>query len=90
MDELDGDNVRLTDLDGKMAARDIVQFVPLGNFLKGGVNSPLVGYHLAKEVLAEIPEQFIGFMKANGIVPKPPVSNPTRIEPPNLEMILLA
>ena len=64
--------------------------MPLGNFLKGGVNSPLVGYHLAKEVLAEIPEQSIGFMKANGIVPKPPISNPTRIELPNLEMTLLA
>ena len=75
MQILDGDDGVLRSPKGEPVLRDIVQFVPLGNFLKGGVNSPMVGYHLAKEVLAEIPEQFIGFMKANGIVPKPPVSN---------------
>jgi len=90
MDELDGDTVRLTAPDGKMAARDIVQFVPFRNFLKGGSNSHSAGLYLAKEVLAEVPEQFVGYMKANGIVPKPPISNPTRIEPPDPEMTIMA
>merc|ERR1712012_520489 len=88
MDELDGDTVRLTDQDGRMAARDIVQFVPFRNFLKNGMNSQSARLHLAKEVLAEIPEQFVGFMKANKIAPNPPVNNPTRIEPPDPEMTI--
>ena len=33
MEELDGDTVRLTAPDGRVAARDIVQFVPFRNFL---------------------------------------------------------
>ena len=85
MDELDGDTVRLTAPDGKMAVRDIVQFVPFRNFLRQGIDSQISRLHLAKEVLAEIPDQFIGYMKANRIVPKPPVNNPTRIEPPDPE-----
>jgi len=88
MDELDGDTVRLTAPDGRMAARDIVQFVPFRNFLQQGINSQLSGLHLAKEVLAEIPDQFLGYMKTNRIVPKPPVPNPTRIEPPDPESTL--
>ena len=90
MDELDGDTVRLTAPDGRMAARDIVQFVPFRNFFKGGMNSQSAGLHLAKEVLAEVPEQFVGFMKAHGIAPKPPINNPTRIEPPDPEMTIMA
>merc|ERR1712141_382084 len=58
MEELDGDTVRVTSSDGRVACRDIVQFVPYRNFLglgRGGSNT--VGLQLAKEVLAEIPEQ---------------------------------
>ena len=54
------------------------------------MNSQSAGLHLAKEVLAEVPEQFVGFMKANGIAPKPPINNPTRIEPPDPEMTIMA
>lgn len=90
MDELDGDTVRLTAPDGRMAARDIVQFVPFRNFLRPGINSQLSRLHLAKEVLAEIPDQFLGYMKTNRIVPKPPVNNPTRIEPPDPEATIAA
>lgn len=89
MDELDGDTVRLTAPDGRMAVRDIVQFVPFRNFLGRGANSSISRLHLAKEVLAEIPDQFLGFMKANKIVPKPPVNNPTRIEPPDPEATIM-
>ena len=39
MEELDGDTVRLTSPDGRVAARDIVQFVPFRNFLGGGPSS---------------------------------------------------
>ena len=81
--------VRLTAPDGRMAVRDIVQFVPFRNFLRRGTNSQISRLHLAKEVLAEIPDQFLGFMKSNKIVPKPPVNNPTRIEPPDPEATIL-
>lgn len=89
MEELDGDTVRLTAPDGRMAARDIVQFVPFRNFLRQGINSQLSRLHLAKEVLAEIPDQFLGYMKTNRIVPKAPVNNPTRIEPPDPEAVTM-
>jgi len=84
MEELDGDTVRLTAPDGRVAARDIVQFVPFRDFLQqyggggggqfhgSGVNSAMARLQLAKEVLAEVPDQFLGFMKANKIVPKFP------------------
>ena len=71
MEELDGDTVRLTNDSGQEAARDIVQFVPFQGFLERGLNSQMSRLHLAKEVLAEIPEQFTSYMKANRIVPRP-------------------
>lgn len=72
MEELDGDTVRVTDPRGREASRDIVQFVPMRNFLGTGntTNIQRVGLNLAKEVLAEIPEQFLSFMKNNKIIPK--------------------
>jgi hypothetical protein len=45
---------------------------------------------LAKEVLAEIPDQFIGFTESNRIVPKTPINNPTRIELPDPETTIIA
>ena len=71
MDKLDGDTIRVTDQQGRKASRDIVQFVPLRNFLGTGGSNPLTSQlYLAKEVLAEIPDQFLGFMKSRNIVPK--------------------
>lgn len=72
MEELDGDTVRLRAPDGRVAARDIVQFVPLRNFIKEGIDLHMTRLHLAKEVLAEVPDQFLGFMKANHITPRAP------------------
>lgn len=71
MDRLDGDDGVLKNSRGEAAARDIVQFVP---FSKYGV-----GRHseLAKEVLAEIPAQFLSYMQSKNIVPNPPVSAPS-------------
>lgn len=72
MEELDGDNVRLSS-NGRFAERDIVQFVPFRDFLKGGTTDAYTAkLRLAREVLAEIPEQFVSYMKANNIKPEPP------------------
>lgn len=67
MEELDGDEKKLRAF-GKTASRDIVQFVELRKFMGSGNfwSKEL----LAKEVLAEIPQQFVGWMKAHGITPK--------------------
>ncbi|CAL4147494.1 unnamed protein product, partial [Meganyctiphanes norvegica] len=71
MEELDGDKVRLSS-NGRYAARDIVQFVPYCDFLKGGIDQHTARLKLAREVLAEIPEQFVSYMKVNNIVPQAP------------------
>ncbi|KAK3608098.1 hypothetical protein CHS0354_004755 [Potamilus streckersoni] len=73
MEVLDGDEVRLSSR-GKFAERDIVQFVPLRDFLgKPGETSAALQARLAKEVLEEIPEQFLSYMRKNNIKPKPPL-----------------
>ncbi|KAK6177558.1 hypothetical protein SNE40_015638 [Patella caerulea] len=73
MDELDSDNKRLG-YNGKYAEQDIVQFVPFREFIGGkyGNNIQMSKGYLAKEVLAEIPDQVTRYMKKRGIVPKPP------------------
>lgn len=67
MEELDGDTVTL-EVNGVRAARDIVQFVPFKNFqlIENPMNAKL---YLAREVLAEIPAQLVGYMKSRNIVP---------------------
>ncbi len=82
MEELDGDAVRVTSPMGKVAARDIVQFVPFSNFVRQGLDSHMSRLHLAREVLAEVPDQFVGFMKSRGIKPKPPKMMPTTMRLP--------
>jgi hypothetical protein len=73
-----------------VAARDIVQFVPFRNFIRTGINSQISRLHLAKEVLAEIPDQFLGYMKTNRIVPKQQVNpNVSRILPSDPEALVL-
>ncbi|XP_031627955.1 copine-9-like [Contarinia nasturtii] len=71
MDELDSDDVRLT-VKGSYAERDIVQFVPLNKFLAKNGESIKSKSDLAKEVLAEIPEQITSYMKSRGFKPKLP------------------
>jgi hypothetical protein len=63
MDELDSDDALLQQGD-RTAQRDIVQFVELNRFVCGsrGWDKEL----LAREVLAELPDQIVGFMKAGG------------------------
>lgn len=48
---------------GRVMERDIVQFVPYRDFKKVGPDL------LAQEVLAEIPEQLVGYMTSHGIFP---------------------
>ncbi|CAM9714165.1 unnamed protein product [Ectocarpus sp. 12 AP-2014] len=75
MEHLDGDRQRLTSpFTGKVASRDMVQFVPFRDF--NGFGSA-AQHALAKHVLAEIPGQFISYMQSNGIDPankRPPGS----------------
>ncbi|KHJ46040.1 hypothetical protein D918_03703 [Trichuris suis] len=70
---LDGDQVRLSSK-GKTAERDIVQameFVSMRDFAENmtAQSSELTAARLSREVLAEIPFQFLSFMKSKGITP---------------------
>lgn len=71
MDELDSDDVRLS-AEGRYAERDIVQFVPLNKFISNNGPKQFIKSQadLAKEVLAEIPEQLTSFMKSRGFKPQ--------------------
>jgi len=71
MKKLDGDEVRVSS-NGVNAERDIVQFVAFRDFIGGheGDDQSRSQALLAKEVLAEIPEQFVSYMKSNGIKPR--------------------
>merc|ERR1719394_1399511 len=70
MEELDSDDSLLR-LNGKTAKRDIVQFVEMQNYVSNA------GTHharwnkelLAREVLFEIPEQLVGYMKSKKFMP---------------------
>ncbi|XP_066527457.1 copine-9 [Hoplias malabaricus] len=74
MEELDGDEVRVSSR-GRVAERDIVQFVPFRDYIDRSGNQVLSMARLAKDVLAEIPEQLLSFMKSRGIEPRPALSN---------------
>ncbi|KAL2093341.1 hypothetical protein ACEWY4_010653 [Coilia grayii] len=71
MIELDGDEVRISSR-GRFAERDIVQFVPFRDYIDPRGNHILSMARLAKDVLAEIPEQFLHYMRTRGIKPQPP------------------
>ncbi|XP_038255033.1 copine-8 isoform X5 [Dermochelys coriacea] len=70
MEELDGDVVRISSR-GKYAERDIVQFVPFRDYIDRSGNYILSMARLAKDVLAEIPDQFLSYMRVRGIKPSP-------------------
>lgn len=67
MDDLDADDCRLS-INGRTAERDIVQFVPLNQFITG--HAVRCQADLAKEVLAEIPDQITGYMRQRGYKPR--------------------
>ncbi|XP_072026365.1 copine-8-like isoform X2 [Amphiura filiformis] len=83
MEELDADKNALS-YRGKVAERDIVQFVPFREYI-GGVasgNTQLSQARLAKDVLAEVPEQILAFMKKRGLVPRDQAPPHQAIAPP--------
>ncbi|KAF6364264.1 copine-5 [Rhinolophus sinicus] len=80
MVELDGDDVRISSR-GKLAERDIVQFVPFRDYVDRTGNHVLSMARLARDVLAEIPEQLVSYMKAQGIRPRPPPEAPASSPP---------
>ncbi|XP_077889640.1 copine-9 isoform X2 [Ictidomys tridecemlineatus] len=71
MEELDGDDVRVSSR-GRYAERDIVQFVPFRDYVDRSGNQVLSMARLAKDVLAEIPEQLLSYMRTRDIQPRPP------------------
>ncbi|CAO2608707.1 Cpne5 [Lemmus lemmus] len=77
MVELDGDDVRISSR-GKLAERDIVQFVPFRDYVDRTGNHVLSMARLARDVLAEIPDQLVSYMKAQGIRPRPPPAAPAQ------------
>ena len=73
MEELDSDDALLSH-NGKTAKRDIVQFVEMQKFVSG-VGTHRLNWnkeHLAREVLFEIPEQLVGYMKSKNFQPVGP------------------
>ncbi|XP_064487021.1 copine-8-like isoform X2 [Ornithodoros turicata] len=74
MEILDGDVIRVSSR-GRTAERDIVQFVPFHKFLQGGPWERNQ-IRLAKEVLAEIPDQVTSYMLKNHIKPGTGVPQP--------------
>lgn len=51
------------------------QFVPFRDYMDQSGNQVLSMARLAKDVLAEIPEQLLGFMKTRGIEPRPALTS---------------
>ncbi|KAK6635208.1 hypothetical protein RUM44_000459 [Polyplax serrata] len=87
MEALDADTVALQH-NGVKAQRDIVQFVPFNKFLS--IADPATARNrLAREVLAEIPKQFMSYMQVNQIKAKPPLKEVV-VLPPDPEHILKA
>lgn len=59
------------------------QFVPFRDYMDRTGNHVLSMARLAKDVLAEIPDQLISYMKSRGIKPKPvPLVYSTSNQPP--------
>lgn len=70
MQVLDADRARLTDRSGRKALRDTVQYVEFSKHRGDGVA-------LATELLAELPGQFLEWVKLNKIpLPGPPLAVP--------------
>uniref|UniRef100_A0A3Q2Z3B2 Copine VIII n=1 Tax=Hippocampus comes TaxID=109280 RepID=A0A3Q2Z3B2_HIPCM len=87
MIELDGDEERISS-QGRFAERDIVQFVPFRDYIDRRGNHILSMARLAKEVLAEIPDQFLSYMRTRGIKPGPLPPPYTPCPPPALHPLL--
>ncbi|KAK3547627.1 hypothetical protein QTP86_026270, partial [Hemibagrus guttatus] len=99
MEELDGDEVRVSSRvvpqNGTLFSYQATtttaecvcfpQFVPFRDYIDRSGNQVLSMARLAKDVLAEIPEQLLSFMKSRGIEPRPALSHSP---PPHLHLHL--
>lgn len=72
MERLDGDDEALVSSRGERAARDIVQFVEYAKCRNDGDL-------LAKETLAEVPEQIVQYFASKKIKPNPPLRAPSTL-----------
>uniref|UniRef100_A0A8R1I0M1 Nicotinic receptor-associated protein 1 n=1 Tax=Caenorhabditis japonica TaxID=281687 RepID=A0A8R1I0M1_CAEJA len=85
MHELDSDD-SLLQQDGRIAQRDIVQFVTIREFLNNGqgqyLDPDLIMENLAREVLYEVPAQLTSYMKTRGFAPRQPEDAWNRDSPP--------
>uniref|UniRef100_A0A0D9WFU7 C2 domain-containing protein n=1 Tax=Leersia perrieri TaxID=77586 RepID=A0A0D9WFU7_9ORYZ len=67
MEILDGDNgKRLESSTGRIATRDIVQFVPMREVQVGQIS-------VVQSLLEELPGQFLSYMRSRDIKPRPPL-----------------
>ena len=57
------------------------QFVPFRDYVDRTGNHVLSMARLARDVLAEIPDQLVSYMKAQGIRPRPPPAAPAQSPP---------
>jgi len=80
MEALDSDD-KLLRANGRVASRDIVQFVELRKFLTnfGGGQMTWNKEALAKEVLAEVPKQLVSWMTKRGIKPNTVAQQATQL-----------
>ncbi len=82
MEALDGDKKRLARA-GRVARRDIVQFVALRDFMQNGALTLDSGAAVSRALLSEIPQQLLEFMEGAHILPNPrPVAPPLVAYPP--------
>ena len=72
MNLLDSDKKLLRDQAGRVAKRDIVQFVAFSQYARE-MKQEQVRTRLAMDVLAELPAQVVGWMKMKGVKPRPPL-----------------
>lgn len=72
MKRLDADEGKLRSSNGVLCNRDLVQFVPIKNFLGNQAA-------LAKEVLAEVPKQLVEYKMSVGKKPNPPMQHLTSV-----------
>ncbi len=71
MDSLDADRKKLS-MGGRIARRDIVQFVALKDFATPGAPLTTEGVAaVSRQLLAEIPQQLLEFMEMARILPNP-------------------
>lgn len=66
----------------------LYQFVPFRDYIDRAGNQILSMARLAKDVLAEIPDQLLSFMKSKGIEPRPapPASSMPNKPPVNMRI----